>query len=456
MSALEALAVRRASLLETLRRSLVEAEENGPREYASAQNIQRVYRGLRARNRVRNKHVNANAVQRVFRGHMGRQRSRGELRSKNERRMLSLFTFFAIQIQRSFRGHYSRKYKANHADRKRFIATVQESGRQVREMMYQYSMEQAMREEHDALEKREKEFRETATGLHHLVSTHQIRGVFNPPTQYLEKPTWQDVPVEDHVRGVIRDLLRTRGIPKSGLVPDMHGSRRIPLKGLKTRLSVQASAPYESLDKEKSRKLALHKILTADKGSWFAGGKVRLLDQSAPPLNASEPYIDANLNPLLKRGVPRDQKQLLESARSQKALFDPPLERPFYQRSGGNKSSVMPNDVFDVIGDAEETGGVTQRKYGTTSRFGVPESCDARPPGGVLPAPPARASTLRTSRPRVNTYQIKVRPGTGGGGAGGLPVAAQQTGWQGQGGGGYADDDARRQADPYWSSDDEQ
>jgi len=441
MSTFEAIQSRKAAFLETLRLALAAAEENGPREYASAQNIQRVYRGLRARNRIRHKHVNANEVQRVFRGHMGRQQSRRELRAKNERRMLSLFTFFAIQLQRSFRGHYSRKFKANHADRKRFIATVQESGRQVREMMFRYSMDQAMQEERDALERREKEFKATASGLHHLVSTHQIRGVFNPPAQYLEVPTWQDVPVEDHVRGVIRDLLRTRGIPKTGLVPDLHGSRRIPLKGLKTRLSVQASAPYESVEKEKSRKLVLHKILTADKGgSWFAGGKVRLLDQSAPPLNASEPYVDPNMNPLLKRGVPRDQKQLLESARSQKALFDPPLERPFYLRSGGNKSAVLPNDVFDVIGEAEETGGVTQRKYGTTSRFGVPESCDNRPPGGVLPAPPARASTLRTSRPRVNTYQIKVRPGSQA-----ASSSAAATG----------DADERRASDPYYSSDDE-
>jgi len=450
-SALVAILGKKAAFLDALSKALAAAEENGPREYASAQHIQRVYRGGRARNRIRNKHKYANEVQRVFRGHMGRQKSRGSMRSKNDHRMLALFKYMAMQIQRAFRGHYSRKFKANHADRKRFIATVQEQGRQVREMMYRYSMEQAMREEQDVLEKREKQFRDTAAGLHHLVSTHQIRGVFNPPAQYLEVPTWQDVPVEEHVRGVIRDLLRTRGIPKSGLVPDLNGSRRIPLKGLKARISVQASAPYESLDMEKSRKIMLHKILTADKGAWFAGGRVRLLDNTAPPLNASEPYIDANMNPLLKRGVPRDQKQLLESARSQKALFDVPLERPFYPRSGGNKSAVLPNDVFDVIGEAEETGGVTQRKFGTTTRFGVPESCDHRPLGGVLPAPPARASTLRTSRPRVNTYKVKVRPGSGAD-TNKLPTIRQPVGQQQQGGDEAED---KRLVDPYYSSDDE-
>lgn len=352
----------------------------------------------------------ANQIERVFRGHIGRQKSRGELQDKTAYRMLSLFKYFAMQIQRSFRGHYSRKFKANHADRKRFIATVEESGRQVREMMYRYSMEQARREEQDVQEKRAKDFRDAAANFHHLVSTHQIRGIFNPPEKYLKVPTWRDVPVEDHVRGVIRDLLRTRGISKSGLMPDMHGSRRIPLKGLKNRLSLQASAPYDSLDKDKTHRRTLHKILTADKGSWFAGGKTTIIDHLEVPLSTGDPYLDLNMNPLLKRGVPRDQKQLLESARSQKALFAPPLDRPFYSRTGGNKSTVQPNDVFDIIGEAEETGGVTQRKYGITSRFGVPESCDNRPPGAVLPAPPARASTLRTTRPRVQTYTVKAAP----------------------------------------------
>lgn len=443
MSTLAALQGRREGLLSALRLAAAAAADNAVSEYSSAQNIQRVFRGGQARKRIRHKNVNANEVQRVFRGHMGRQRSRGEFRFKNEQRMLALFNFFAIQMQRSFRGYYSRKYKANHADRKRFIATIEESGRKVREMMYEYSMEQAMREEQDVRERREKQFKAAAENLHHLMSTHQVRGVFNPPQQYLDVPTWKEVPVEDHVRGMIRDLLRTRGIPKSGLVPDMHGSRRIPLKGLKNRLSVQASAPYESLDQERSRNRTLHKILVASKGAWFAGGKTKLLDKDAPPLNASEPYMDANKNPLLMRGVPRSQKQLLESAKTQRALFNPPLDRPFYSRSGGNKSAVQPNDVFDVIGEAEETGGVTQRKYGTTSRFGVPESCDNRPPGHVLPAPPPRASTLRTTRPRVNTYQLKVKPSSAG--QGGLRQAALATG------AGPAQDDL----DSYLSSDEE-
>lgn len=50
----------------------------------------------------------------------------------------------------------------------------------------------------------------------------------------------KNILVEDHVRGVVKDLLRTRGISKTGgLVPDIHGTMKIPYKGLKNRLSIQ-------------------------------------------------------------------------------------------------------------------------------------------------------------------------------------------------------------------------
>lgn len=49
------------------------------------------------------------------------------------------------------------------------------------------------------------------------------------------------VPVEEHIRAVVKDLLRTRGIAKTGLVTDLHGSRKIPYKGMKNRLSLQVN-----------------------------------------------------------------------------------------------------------------------------------------------------------------------------------------------------------------------
>jgi hypothetical protein len=45
--------------------------------------------------------------------------------------------------------------------------------------------------------------------------------------------------VEDHIRGVVKDLLRSRGIVHHGLETDINGAKQIPWKGLKYRLSLQ-------------------------------------------------------------------------------------------------------------------------------------------------------------------------------------------------------------------------
>jgi hypothetical protein len=38
----------------------------------------------------------------------------------------------------------------------------------------------------------------------------------------------------------------------------------------------------------------------------------------------------------------------------------------------------LPNDIFDVILDAEESGGVCRRRQGKATRFGVPDTADVR------------------------------------------------------------------------------
>lgn len=47
--------------------------------------------------------------------------------------------------------------------------------------------------------------------------------------------------MEDHIRGVVKDLLRCRGIVHHGLETDINGAKQIPWKGLKYRLSLQVS-----------------------------------------------------------------------------------------------------------------------------------------------------------------------------------------------------------------------
>lgn len=98
----------------------------------------------------------------------------------------------------------------------------------------------------------------------------------------------------------------------------------------------------------------------------------------------------------------------MESARTRKALFATAPKKPFYNLSGGNMSNVA-STTFDVIGEAQETGGVLRRHLGVTARFGVPDNCDYRPEDGVTPTPPSRSSTLRQTRPNIKKHRISVQ-----------------------------------------------
>jgi hypothetical protein len=154
------------------------------------------------------------------------------------------------------------------------------------------------------------------------------------------------------------------------------------------------------VEQEKKREKALHRILTEDKGSFQAGGKTNLINKDTVPLSVGNPYMDPWANPMMVKGVPKDQKQLMESTRTFKPLFTAPftpLAQPFFPRAGGNRSTALANDVFDVIAEAEETGGAAQRFRGTgTSRFGLSTNMDNRT-DGTIPKPPIRTSVIEAS-----------------------------------------------------------
>jgi hypothetical protein len=153
MSALLNIKGQKAQFLQQLNSLIEEAASSAHKVAAACANIQRVYRGRVDRAYIRYKSDNVNTIQRVFRGHIGRRLAADARGDRSEKRLASFFTYFVMQMQRCFRGYYSRKYRSNHADRKKFIGDLEETGRKVREMMFNYSVEQAAREEQDAREK---------------------------------------------------------------------------------------------------------------------------------------------------------------------------------------------------------------------------------------------------------------------------------------------------------------
>ena len=82
----------------------------------------------------------ATEIKRVFRGRKGREEAQLTLQRRNDSRQRSLFDYFTIQLQRCFRGYYSRKYRKDHAARKAYIRQIEEKNREVLEMMSQYAL----------------------------------------------------------------------------------------------------------------------------------------------------------------------------------------------------------------------------------------------------------------------------------------------------------------------------
>lgn len=128
----------------------------------------------------------ANIIERIFRGHSHRLFFKRIKNYKQEKKRLSTFTYFILQIQKCFRGYYSRKYRQNHASRKKYLQHVILVGQEVRESMNLYAKKQIENNEKELILKKEKEFQQLTENLHHLVSTKQIRGVYQPPSHLLE------------------------------------------------------------------------------------------------------------------------------------------------------------------------------------------------------------------------------------------------------------------------------
>ena len=201
--------------------------------------------------------------------------------------------------------------------------------------------------------------------LHHLVSTSNIAGVYNSP--YATEPvTVSGVPVEEHIRAGVKSLLQTRGYTKRGLVVDANGSRKIPVRPPKSRLSIQASSAYEVVEEEERMLAKLNKMTFSGNTDFTAGGKAK----DSPyrrGLNEGSQYFDPWRNPYLVRGVPKSQKEL-EQGRTTLGKA-PPV--PFHVSVGGNKSAVLPNGIFDVIAEVSPSVRQAGRQFSSV-RFGVP------------------------------------------------------------------------------------
>ena len=132
-----------------------------------------------------NSSLAATVLERTFRGHVGRNDRRSRRKARDHARLAGLRNYFAVQVQKTFRGYFSRKYKKDHGRRKRYLQGVEAKGNEVRETLRKYAEDQQEYERKKKEEDFNKEVNKLTKGLHHLVSTKQIAGVFNPNENYM-------------------------------------------------------------------------------------------------------------------------------------------------------------------------------------------------------------------------------------------------------------------------------
>jgi hypothetical protein len=153
---------------------------------------------------------NVRLVQRQFRAYQGRRRALAIRITQTKGIQLEFFNFWATAIQRHYRGFYSRKHVHDAKSRRQFLATVAARGQRTVVALQSFGVIQSKERELASQASEFSKLKNISSGLHHLVSTKSIPGVYNPPHPLLV-PTISDqgrpTPVETFIKASVKDVL---------------------------------------------------------------------------------------------------------------------------------------------------------------------------------------------------------------------------------------------------------
>lgn len=178
------------------------AGNNQDVEQAAALKIQTRWRGFYVRVHLWKILDSTIKIQSHLRGHLGRKRFGNHQRNIARGERDHYFNLAAQEIQRYWRGYYSRKYVHNFSARQQYIARILAAGNTLREHMHENFEKQKRDLEAESQAKALQSFDESIKGMHHLVSTETIPGVYNSPyaAAFGNTPTVAGVTVEQHLR----------------------------------------------------------------------------------------------------------------------------------------------------------------------------------------------------------------------------------------------------------------
>ena len=129
------------------------------------------------------RHLNASAVeiQRRWRGYIGRNFFRIRIRNLVMIMRMNFYNAKVVVIQKRWRGYYVRKYVHNYYARKRYLEALTIKNQIVKSELEELKEQLDVEERRRKQEKLEEELQYVARKNHYLLSTHQIRGIYNSP-----------------------------------------------------------------------------------------------------------------------------------------------------------------------------------------------------------------------------------------------------------------------------------
>lgn len=196
------------------------AEENRMREHCAAVKIQSCFRGFKVRAHIRYLQKMAIIIQKTWRAFQTRMYYRFMVQRAYFIMKMNFYNEMAVRIQKRWRGHYVRKCIHNYYEMKNYFRGLSMKNQIVRKELEEYEQTKKKEQEKKAIEKEERRKRYQARKMHYLLSTEQIRGIYNSP--YRQYPSEIEYRLK-HSRPLSHTILHKKDFTEGLVDPSIPG-----------------------------------------------------------------------------------------------------------------------------------------------------------------------------------------------------------------------------------------
>lgn len=148
-------------------------------------------------------------IQKNFKGFLARAQHMQSVADLSNDMNMQFYEYHLTIIQKNWRGYTSRKSKLDYHERKKYLQKIKQKNEETLIKVHEYSRTMQHELERKKEEETRKNFNDVASHLHHLISTRNIPGVYNPPHIPEEnKPHIFNSDIEAHLKSVFKTNLK--------------------------------------------------------------------------------------------------------------------------------------------------------------------------------------------------------------------------------------------------------